>query len=135
MRRSTLRLDTDSVVDGRPDSLLAAQVSLGGLDRDVTKEKLDLFQLGAGGMTQPSACSPQVMRGQPVDPGFLGELADNVPNNLFGHAFTPSFPSPIHPAKTVTLHTVDDVLDEAKIQVEQRVLPPNVVNCFRESET
>ncbi len=57
MRRSTLRLDTDSVVDGRPDSLLAAQVSLGGLDRDVTEEKLDLFQLAAGGMTQPGACS------------------------------------------------------------------------------
>jgi hypothetical protein len=41
--------------------LLAAQVSLGGLDRDVTEEKLDLFKLAAGGMTQPSACSPQVM--------------------------------------------------------------------------
>jgi hypothetical protein len=60
--RSTLRLDTDSVVDRRPDSLLAAQVSLGGLDRDVTGEKLDLFQVAAGGMTQPCACSPQVTR-------------------------------------------------------------------------
>ena len=92
MRRSTLRLDTDSVVDGRPDSLLAAQVSLGGLDRDVTEEKLDLFQLAAGGMTQPGACSSQVMRGQLVDPGFLREFADNVPNNLF-NAFAQVFPA------------------------------------------
>ena len=99
MRRSTFRLDTDSAVDCRPDSLLAAQVSLGGLDRDVTEKKLDLFQLAAGGMAQPRACSPQVMGSQLVDPGFLGELADNVPNNLFSHALTPSFPGPIHTAK------------------------------------
>ncbi len=40
----------DSVIDdGRPDSLLAAQVSFGGLDRDVTGEKLHLFELAAGG--------------------------------------------------------------------------------------
>jgi hypothetical protein len=45
MRRSTPRLDTDSVVDGRPDSLLATQVSLGGLDRDVTEKKLERAQL------------------------------------------------------------------------------------------
>jgi hypothetical protein len=45
---SLVRLDPDSIVNGAVQLLLASQVLLGGLDRDVTKQKLDLIQFAAG---------------------------------------------------------------------------------------
>jgi hypothetical protein len=45
---NVLRLDTDPVVDGAAQLLLAPEVTLGGLDRDVTEQKLDLIQFAAG---------------------------------------------------------------------------------------
>jgi hypothetical protein len=42
-----LRLDTDPVVDGAAQLLLAPKVTLRGLDRDATEEKLDLIQFAA----------------------------------------------------------------------------------------
>jgi hypothetical protein len=44
------RLDTDSIVDGGMDALFAAKISL-RLDRDVTQQKLDLFQFSPSGVT------------------------------------------------------------------------------------
>lgn len=38
-------LDPDLVVHGRSDPLCAAEITLGGLHRDVAEEKLDLLQL------------------------------------------------------------------------------------------
>jgi hypothetical protein len=52
---SDLRLNSDSVVDGPSDALLASEVSLGGLDRDVTEKELDLFQFAAGSVPKPRA--------------------------------------------------------------------------------
>jgi hypothetical protein len=43
-----VRLDADPVVDGASQLLLAPEISLGGLDRDVTEQKLDLIQFAAG---------------------------------------------------------------------------------------
>jgi hypothetical protein len=43
-----LRLDTDPVVDGAPQLLLAPEVTLCGLDREMTEQKLDLIQFPAG---------------------------------------------------------------------------------------
>jgi hypothetical protein len=40
-----LRLDSDPVVDGAAQLLLAPQVTLGGLDRDVTEKKVDLIRI------------------------------------------------------------------------------------------
>jgi hypothetical protein len=45
---SLVRLDPDSIVNGAVQLLLASEVLLGGLDRDVTKQKLDLIQFAAG---------------------------------------------------------------------------------------
>jgi hypothetical protein len=79
---SDLRLSSDSVVDGRSDALLASEVSLGGLDRDVTEKELDLFQFAAGSVPKPRAVSTQIMRRQFLDPGSLCELTADMPDNL-----------------------------------------------------
>jgi hypothetical protein len=50
-----LWFDPDSVVHGRPDALLAAKVSFRGLDRDVTKQKLYLFEFASRCVTQSRA--------------------------------------------------------------------------------
>jgi hypothetical protein len=47
------RLNPDSIVNRGPNSLFAAEVPLGGLDRDVSKKKLDLLQFPSRRMTQP----------------------------------------------------------------------------------
>src|SRR5712692_6643088 len=80
--RSIRRLDTDPVVDRGPDSLFAAEVSLCGLDRDVSGEKLNLFQLPSGRMAQPRARPAKVVRGQLVNAGFAGVLANHMPDRL-----------------------------------------------------
>jgi hypothetical protein len=46
------------VVNSAPEFLLAAQVSFGCLDGDVTQEKLNLFQLSSREMAQTSARPP-----------------------------------------------------------------------------
>jgi hypothetical protein len=40
---SAIWLDPDSIIHSRPDALLAAEVSLGGLDRYVAEQKLNLL--------------------------------------------------------------------------------------------
>jgi hypothetical protein len=44
---SPRRLDTDLVVDCRSDPLRTAEVTLGGLGGDMTKEELNLLQFAA----------------------------------------------------------------------------------------
>jgi hypothetical protein len=83
VRLSTLWLDPDSIIHGGPDALLAAEVSLRGLDREV--------------VAQPRASSSQIMRCQPVDGSLCGELTDDMPDDFFGHPFTPDPPGSIHP--------------------------------------
>jgi len=55
------------IVDGVSEPLLAAQVSLRGLDADVTKQELDLLKLNTCLVTQTRTSSPQIMRGNAVE--------------------------------------------------------------------
>jgi hypothetical protein len=55
------RLDTDAVVHGISDSLLAAKVTLGGLHGDVPEEELDLFEFPARDVTVSGACPPRFL--------------------------------------------------------------------------
>ena len=48
------------MVDSRPEPLLAAQILFSCLYADMAKQKLNLFQLAAGNMTEPGASSPQM---------------------------------------------------------------------------
>ena len=50
--RRAVRLDTKGVVDGATQLLLAPEVPLRRLDRDVPEEELNLIQFTAGEMTQ-----------------------------------------------------------------------------------
>ncbi|HEV2381014.1 MAG TPA: hypothetical protein VG206_14635 [Terriglobia bacterium] len=59
---------TDPVVDGAAQLLLAPEVTLGGLDRDVTEQKLDLIQLAAGSTAEPGRRTAEVVRRELLDP-------------------------------------------------------------------
>jgi hypothetical protein len=65
-------LDSNVIVDGSADSLLAAQISLRRPGPDVSRKKLDLLKLSAGGVAAPRTEPPEsveVMRirsGTPV---------------------------------------------------------------------
>ena len=56
-----LRLQADFVVHRAPKALLAPEVSLGGLYRNVTKQELDLLQFASCRMAQPRAGPATVM--------------------------------------------------------------------------
>jgi len=45
----------EPIIDGMPESLLAAQVFFRCLHRNMTEQKLDLFQLASRIVTEPSA--------------------------------------------------------------------------------
>lgn len=49
------RLDAHPVIDGVAQLLLASEVALGGLDRDVPEQELDLIQFAAGQVAEPRA--------------------------------------------------------------------------------
>ena len=84
--------DADPVIHRGPNALLAAEVSLRRLDRDVPEEELDLLQLAARRMAQPSACSPKIVRREPLDARFAGVLADHVPDCLSVKLSPQAFP-------------------------------------------
>lgn len=46
--RSSLWFDADPVIHSRADALLAAEISLRRLDRDVSEQELDLLQFASG---------------------------------------------------------------------------------------
>ena len=58
--RRTIRFNTHSIVDGKAQFLFAAEVAFRRLDRDMSKQKLDLIQLPTCKMAEPSA-TPAVM--------------------------------------------------------------------------
>jgi hypothetical protein len=65
------RFDAHSVVDGKAQFLLAAEVPFRRLDRDVSKQKLDLVQLATGKMADPRAAAPKIMRRECFNSGTL----------------------------------------------------------------
>jgi hypothetical protein len=54
-RDSGIWFDSDAIIDRRPNPLLAAKVSLGRLNRDMSQQELDLFQFAACSVAQTSA--------------------------------------------------------------------------------
>jgi hypothetical protein len=84
--------DPDSIIHGRPDALFAAEISFRGLDRDVAKQALHLFQFTSRCVAQLSAGPSQVVRRQLFDGGFRGVVTDDVPDDLLGYALTPEPP-------------------------------------------
>src|SRR6266498_2692924 len=74
-----LRLDAHPVIDSLAELLLASEVALGGLDRDVPKQKLNLIQFAAGKVTQPCASTAKVVRRKLLYARPQRRLSDNLP--------------------------------------------------------
>jgi hypothetical protein len=82
---------THPVVDGAAQLLIAAEVTHCGLDRDVSKQELDLIQFATGEVAQPRASATKVMRSKFLYARSRGGLPDNLPQHLRRH---PSSPEP-----------------------------------------
>ena len=61
-RAPWLRFDTDAIVHGSANPLLAAKIAFGCLHGDVTEKELDLLQLSTRSVAQLRAGTPQIMR-------------------------------------------------------------------------
>lgn len=59
---AALWLQADVIIDGEPQPLFAAQVPLGLFRRDMPQEELDLLKLPTGGVAEPRADRPAVVR-------------------------------------------------------------------------
>jgi hypothetical protein len=66
--------DSQSVVHGNPELLLASEVAFGCLDGDVAEQELDLIQFTAGEMAETGAGAPQVVWSQLVSLALFGTL-------------------------------------------------------------
>jgi hypothetical protein len=74
--------DANPVVSGGSNSLLAAEVSLGRLNRYVPNEELNLFQFAALSITQPGTCPSAIVRRDLLDARLRDVLADDLPDCL-----------------------------------------------------
>ena len=97
--RSLLGFDAQAIVNGSPNSLLAAEVPLGRLNGDVPEEELNLLEFAARRMAQPSTRSPEIVRREPLNTRFTGVLANEMPDCLFRQTVTPSLPVLVYPPK------------------------------------
>ena len=92
-----LWFNADAVVHGASNPLLAAEVALGRLNRNVPEQKLNLFQFAARSMAQPCACPTKVVRREPLNACFTGILAYHVPDRLLRQTVTPGAPVLVYP--------------------------------------
>jgi hypothetical protein len=75
--------DSKSVVYSHSQTLLAANIALCGLHRDMPEEKLDLLKLASRIMAEPRTGPPQIMRRETWNVHGRGSLLDNAPDCLF----------------------------------------------------
>ena len=80
---SGIRLDAQAVVHRAPKRLLAPEVALGRLNRDVPEEELDLVQFAAGEVAQSSTGASQIVRGQIIDAGGGGRIFRTTSHRTF----------------------------------------------------
>jgi hypothetical protein len=99
---SGFRLDADSIIDRRRDSLGAAEITFRGLHRNVSKQELNLLQLPASGPAQAGATSAEVVRRELGYADLGGKFLDDVPDESLRHAFTPNLGSAAHAAEEAT---------------------------------
>jgi hypothetical protein len=83
--------------------LFAAQVALRSLHRDVTQEKLDLFQLSTRKVAQTRTCPPEIMGSQVQDSSTPSSGLDDMPYCLWGDSISPDCSQPVHSTEDPTL--------------------------------
>ena len=98
-RAPLLRFNTDAVVHGSANPLLAAEIAFSCLHGNVTEKELDLFQFSTRSMAQLRARAPQIMRRYMGEPEFSSVLFHNMPDDSLGYAVTPGFTCPTDTAE------------------------------------
>jgi len=68
------------------DLLLGTEVAFRGLDRGVTEQELDLFDISAVLAAELRASTAQVVRPEALDPDLPGRLLDHRPDGPAAHA-------------------------------------------------
>ena len=88
-----LRFDTDAIIDGATNALLAAEVTLSGLCRDMSKQELNLLQLSSCGVTELRARAPQVVRSETSEARLCGIQLDYVPDDALRYTSPQHLPA------------------------------------------
>jgi hypothetical protein len=75
-----LWLDTDAIVHGSADSLLAAEIAFGCLHRYMPEQELNLVQFSACGMAQLGTGAGKIVRSQTSEAELRRVLLHYMPN-------------------------------------------------------
>jgi hypothetical protein len=92
----------DRVVRRVRQILPSAQIPLGGLNRCMTEEQLDLLKLAAGRAAQLRAGTSQVMGCDSGDANLGCIAPEHLPDDLFAEAFAGDAAVPFHWPKNMT---------------------------------
>jgi hypothetical protein len=104
LRRSLwVRFQFDPIIDGVAESLLAAQVTLGCLHRNVPQKALNLFQFTTGLMAKTGASPAKVIRRERRDLTVQSFLLYNTPNGLGAKSGAPNLAGLVDRAKEIAL--------------------------------
>ena len=82
----------EPIIHSAGQILLASDVSLGGLNRGMSQQKVDLLQFATGDMAQPRAGPPKVVGCQCRDSSPGRTSLDDVPDDILGDAVPPYRP-------------------------------------------
>ena|ERR1700683_4802208 len=88
------RFDPDLIVYSLAKPLFAPQVFLGRLDRDMTQQKLNLFQFAASTVTETGARSSEIMWRKLSDSQSVRVLLHYVPDHLLRYFRSPDSAAP-----------------------------------------
>lgn len=75
-------LKANRIIDRMAKLLFGPEIPFGGLDRSVTQEELNLFQLATGQVAELRARVPQVVRREVLNSGACSRGLYNLPNRL-----------------------------------------------------
>src|SRR5437773_1124133 len=77
------RLNSDAIIDGSAQPLLAAQIPLSGLHTNMSQQELNLLKLSTRQVAKSGTGTPEVVRSQLLDAHPGCKLLDSAPHDLF----------------------------------------------------
>ena len=78
--------NSEAIINGVLQLLFAPDVSLGRLDRSVSKQKPNLLEFAAAFMAEPGTGATKIVGCQIGYAGLMGAALDRVPDNVGCHA-------------------------------------------------
>src|SRR4051794_15358811 len=79
----------EPVIDGMGEILPGTEITFSGLDGGMAEQKLDLFEVAAGGAAEFGAGAAEVMGGQVWSADDASVFLHDPPNDFFGYAIAP----------------------------------------------